>query len=168
MLFLIFLDPQKWNHISYSIQKEFESSSWHFNLLVTKVETIGSVITTKPYYNRNRTDNFLWQSGKNRQSRNPRNSSRLNGGLVAYKGMVTKCRNRCRPGTIIKGSQIVSQLSLEPTNPTLQSTTISQFLCNVFPQWPLIFLVITIHQVIWPSPGTLKGSHEYERLRKRL
>jgi len=24
-----------------------------------------------------------------------------------------------------------------------------------FPDWPLIFLVITIHQVTWPSPGTL-------------
>ena len=27
-----------------------------------------------------------------------------------------------------------------------------------FPEWPLIFLVITIHQVIWPSPGTLPGT----------
>jgi len=25
----------------------------------------------------------------------------------------------------------------------------------IFLEWPLIFLVITIHQVIWPSPGTL-------------
>ena len=24
-----------------------------------------------------------------------------------------------------------------------------------FPEWPLIFLVIKIHQVIWPSPSTL-------------
>jgi len=24
-----------------------------------------------------------------------------------------------------------------------------------FPEWPLIFWVITIHQVIWKSPGTL-------------
>jgi len=35
-----------------------------------------------------------------------------------------------------------------------------------FPGWPLIFFVITIHQVIWPSPGTLRmcgspGSPEF-------
>jgi len=29
------------------------------------------------------------------------------------------------------------------------------FRAIVFPEWPLIFVVITIHQVIWPSPGTL-------------
>jgi len=27
----------------------------------------------------------------------------------------------------------------------------------IFPEWPINFLVITIHQVIWPSPGTLQG-----------
>jgi len=37
-----------------------------------------------------------------------------------------------------------------------------------FPDWPLIFLVITIHQVIWPSPGTLAqgtifGVHYHRR-----
>ena len=29
------------------------------------------------------------------------------------------------------------------------------FCIIVSTEWPLIFLVITIHQVIWPSPGTL-------------
>ena len=30
------------------------------------------------------------------------------------------------------------------------------------PRWPLIFLVSTIHQVIWPSPGTLVTSPDPE------
>jgi len=38
-----------------------------------------------------------------------------------------------------------------PTTPTLHSTAISRFLCN-FAELSLILLVITIHQVIWPSP----------------
>jgi len=29
------------------------------------------------------------------------------------------------------------------------------FGASFFPEWPLIFVAITIHQVIWPSPGTL-------------
>ena len=29
-----------------------------------------------------------------------------------------------------------------------------------FPEWPLIFLIITIHQVIWPSPGTLQTNNK--------
>ena len=41
-------------------------------------------------------------------------------------------------------------------------TIISRFLCNFFPKWPLIFLLITIHQVIWLSPGTLPGGRTQE------
>jgi len=44
-----------------------------------------------------------------------------------------------------------------PTTPTVHSTTISRFLCNFFPRLAPHFLIITIHQVIWPSPGTLPG-----------
>ena len=42
--------------------------------------------------------------------------------------------------------------------PQLQTFTRQLFLdfCAFFsPEWPLNFFVITIHQVIWPSPGTL-------------
>ena len=45
-----------------------------------------------------------------------------------------------------------------PTIPTIQWTTISWFLWIFCPEMPLIFVVIMIHQVIWPSPGTLPGS----------
>ena len=50
----------------------------------------------------------------------------------------------------------LSQLS--PTHPQLRLFTLQLFLdfgTIFFPKWPLIFLVITIHQVIWPNPGTL-------------
>jgi len=43
-------------------------------------------------------------------------------------------------------------------HPQLRLFTLQLFLdfCAIFfPEWPLIFLVVTIHQVIWPSPGTL-------------
>jgi len=44
-----------------------------------------------------------------------------------------------------------------PTIPTIHCTTISRFLCSFFPRMaPQFFLVSTIHQVIWPSPGTFK------------
>jgi len=39
--------------------------------------------------------------------------------------------------------------------PTAQSTPVSGFVFNFFPKWHLNFLVGTIHQVIWSSPGTL-------------
>jgi len=42
-----------------------------------------------------------------------------------------------------------------PTTQTVHPTTISRFTCNFPPEWLLIFLVSTKHQVIWPSPGTL-------------
>ena len=42
-----------------------------------------------------------------------------------------------------------------PTTPTVHNTTISRFVCDFFPEQPLVFLVFTIHQVIWPSPCTL-------------
>jgi len=42
-----------------------------------------------------------------------------------------------------------------PTTPTVHTTTISWFPCNFFPRMAPHFLVITIHQVIWQSPGTL-------------
>ena len=50
----------------------------------------------------------------------------------------------------------LSQLS--PTHLQLRLFTLQLFLdfCTIFfPELPLIFLVITIHQVIWPNPGTL-------------
>ena len=37
--------------------------------------------------------------------------------------------------------------------PTSHSTTISRFLCNFSPDWPLNLVVSMIHQVIWPSPS---------------
>ena len=43
-------------------------------------------------------------------------------------------------------------------HPQLRLFTIQLFLdfCAIFfPEWLLIFLVVTNHQVIWPSPGTL-------------
>jgi len=43
-------------------------------------------------------------------------------------------------------------------HPQLQPFALQLFLdfCTIFfPEWPLIFLVSTIHQVILPSPGTL-------------
>jgi len=53
-----------------------------------------------------------------------------------------------------------------PTTPTVHSTTISRFLRTFFTEWPLILVVITIHQLIWPSPGTLitfwKNSHSHK------
>jgi len=45
--------------------------------------------------------------------------------------------------------------ALRAHTPTTHYTTISRFLCNFFLDWPLIYFVSTIHQVIWPSPGTL-------------
>jgi len=52
-----------------------------------------------------------------------------------------------------------------PTTPTVHSTTISRFHFRefIFPEWPLIFLVITIHQIIWPSPGTLGRAHVWSQ-----
>ena len=44
------------------------------------------------------------------------------------------------------------------TTPTVQSATISRFPCNFFPELPLIFLFVTIHQVIWPSAGEGTGT----------
>jgi len=44
--------------------------------------------------------------------------------------------------------------------PTAHSTTISRFWCNFFPEWPLNFFVRTIHQVIWPSPGTARSRED--------
>jgi len=63
------------------------------------------------------------------------------------------------------GSRIVqicalSQLSVCSHTPTVYSTTISRFTCNIFSEWPLNFFVSTIHLVIWPSPGTLKLATE--------
>jgi len=48
-----------------------------------------------------------------------------------------------------------SQLSVCSHTPTVHSTTISRFPYSFFRMWPLIFCQHTIHQVIWPSPGTL-------------
>jgi len=42
-----------------------------------------------------------------------------------------------------------------PTTPTIYMTTISRFLCNIFPRMAHHFFGYPIHQVIWPSPGTL-------------
>jgi len=45
------------------------------------------------------------------------------------------------------------------TTPPLHCTTISRFLSNFFPPMAPHFFWYTIHQVIWPSPGTLgRGS----------
>jgi len=57
-----------------------------------------------------------------------------------------------------------SQLSLCTHTPTAHSTAISRFLCNFFFKQPLIFCQHTIHQVIWPGPGTLSAG-EYHFLR---
>ena len=45
-----------------------------------------------------------------------------------------------------------------PMHPRPRPFTLQLFLdfCAIFsPEWPLIFWIIMIHQVIWPSPGTL-------------
>jgi len=42
-----------------------------------------------------------------------------------------------------------------PTTPTRHYTIIFRFPCNFSPRMASHFLVMTIHQVIWPSPGTL-------------
>jgi len=52
-----------------------------------------------------------------------------------------------------------------PMHPQLRPFTWQLFLdiCVIFfPEWPLIFLVSTIHQVIWPSPGTLPDSGDWD------
>jgi len=51
--------------------------------------------------------------------------------------------------------------STVPIQPQLRLFTLQLFLdfCTIFfPEWPLNFLVITIHQVIWSSPSTLSGT----------
>jgi len=50
-----------------------------------------------------------------------------------------------------------------PCAPTFPPLTLHLFLdfCAIFfPEWPLDFFVITTHQVIWPSPGTLGSWQE--------
>jgi len=42
-----------------------------------------------------------------------------------------------------------------PTTPTIYTTIISRFPWNFLLRMALVFVFITIHQVIWPSPGTL-------------
>jgi len=41
-----------------------------------------------------------------------------------------------------------------PTTPPIHCTTISRFLCIFFPQMAPQYFWSTIHQKIWPSPGT--------------
>jgi len=53
---------------------------------------------------------------------------------------------------------VPSQLSVCSHTPTLLATTISRFPYNFFQIWPFIFCQHTIHQVIWPSLGTLLPS----------
>ena len=48
-----------------------------------------------------------------------------------------------------------SQLSLCTHTPTAHLTVNFPFPCIFFPKWPRIFCQHAIHQVIWPSPGTL-------------
>ena len=48
------------------------------------------------------------------------------------------------------------KLSVCSHTPTVQLKTISWFPNNIFLMRPLIFWQHTIHQVIWPSPGTLE------------
>jgi len=44
-----------------------------------------------------------------------------------------------------------------PTPPPFAKQLFLDF-CEIFsPEWPLNFFVITIHQVIWTSPGTRRG-----------
>jgi len=45
-----------------------------------------------------------------------------------------------------------------PTTPTVHATKFLDYRAIFSPEWPLIFLVITIHQVIWLSPGTLPAT----------
>ena len=58
--------------------------------------------------------------------------------------------------------------STVPMHPQLQPFSQQLFLnfCAIFfPEWHLIFFVIMIHKVIWPSPGTLgPGGLEDSRL----
>ena len=42
-----------------------------------------------------------------------------------------------------------------PIPPPLIRRLISRFPCKFFPKWPLVFLINTIHQVIWPVPVPL-------------
>ena len=54
-------------------------------------------------------------------------------------------------------------------HPQLRPFTRQLFLdfCAIFsPEWPLILFVIMIHQVSWPSPGTLLGSSKPKKERK--
>jgi len=54
--------------------------------------------------------------------------------------------------------------STVPMHSQLRLFTLQLFLdfrTTFFPEWPLIFCFITIHQVIWPSPGTLGMTHLY-------
>jgi len=46
--------------------------------------------------------------------------------------------------------------------PTVQFATFSDFCVNFFSSAPSIFFVITIHQVIWRSPGTLVSESSLE------
>ena len=63
----------------------------------------------------------------------------------------------------------LSQLSLCTHNSDCLLSVVQLFLefrAIFFPEWPLIFLIITIHQVIWPSPGTLALSGYFSRTRR--
>jgi len=50
----------------------------------------------------------------------------------------------------ISAQFLIGSPSNLPATPTVHSTTISRFPCNFSPEWPLIFFVSMIHQVIWP------------------
>jgi len=52
--------------------------------------------------------------------------------------------------------------SYASTTLIIQCTTISRFLCNFFPRTAPQFFSIMIHQVIWPSPGTLSTARSVE------
>jgi len=56
-----------------------------------------------------------------------------------------------------------------PTTPTVLSKTISRFLCNFFPKWPLIFGIITIHQAKSLHPrGTVRAEGSGYRGKQRI
>jgi len=61
-----------------------------------------------------------------------------------------------------------SQMSLCTHTPIAHSPAISRFPCNFFPKWPLILLVSTIRQVIWPTSGTLATLRSGYRKSARL
>ena len=54
---------------------------------------------------------------------------------------------------LVLGLWAPSQLSLCTHTPTNHFTAISRFPCNFFPKWPLIFFLLSFHQLIFLCPS---------------